>query len=477
MDARSSPRGSATPDVAASVTSENIERLWPQVRAVARSMLKAHGVRVADDDLRSAYNLAWHALNTRLLAGETIETLPAFLAKVTYWRTLSDVRSQHRDRVELVDSTEPNNALERHAATVEDAAERVDNLAALRAMAEALADRVLFASERERQLATLIVVHEYTRREAAARLGLSPQRVEKLMDGGPDEPGLARKLAALKQLIRQGRWCESRRSLMVAYAENLHVPGSPRYEAAREHLKHCASCRAMLRAREVAALLLPPLPLEVVAGDDSHRAALLEAFTHSAAARSAGREATQRVADAAAAHGASASDVVTAATTSGGVGAGATAAASALLGGGAIKVVATCVAVGAICGGAYVALKDDHPARAGRASRAAPPAASAALPQRVIAARSGATAQGAAPAPSRQVAANTPTRTRARRRQATTATHRTKTQRKAPTSAGASPFSFEAAAPSASSASAPTSTRSSPPRSSSAGAEFSFEGG
>ena len=345
------------PRAARLVTQANMQGLWPEVRSGARGILAKDGLRVSDEDLRSAYNLAWHVLNTKLLAGEAIHNPPAFLAQVTHRRVLDDLRAQHQDRVQLVDVTQQSNIFERHDASSDDPAEHLDNLAELRAMAEAIADQVLFPNERDRQLVTLIVVHEYSRPQAAAQLGLSAKRVEKIMDGTPEEPGLARKLTEIRALIRQGGWCESRRSLMIAYAEKLHPPGSPRHQAALKHLQHCVGCRAMLRAREVASLLLPPLPIEIVANDDRHLSAVLEAFAHTVAGRGPNGSLGQVADQAAATHGSHAAEVI-----AGGASGGAVVAGSGLLGGAGLKIVAACLATAGCTAAALVTLDRPHTA-------------------------------------------------------------------------------------------------------------------
>ena len=464
------------PRAARLVTQANMHGLWPEVRSGARGILAKEGLRVSDDDLRSAYNLAWHVLNSKLLAGETIHNPPGFLAQITHRRVLDDLRAQHQDRVQLVDVTQQSNIFERHDASSDDPAEHLDNLAELRAMAEAIADQVLFPNERDRQLVTLIVVHEYSRPQAAAQLGLSAKRVEKIMDGTPEEPGLARKLTEIRALIRQGGWCESRRSLMIAYAEKLHPPGSPRHQAALKHLQHCVGCRAMLRAREVASLLLPPLPIEVVAADDSRRSAILEAFAHTAAARTPGSGTAHQLAEVAAGHGSSTADVLTTAAAAGGVGGGAAAAGSALLGGAAgVKVLAACLAAGAVCGGAWWSLDRPHaPPRS--------PAKSSKVLNKTRATRTAARRSIIAPSES------TPSITA--RRAVTTTPHKSTSTRKSSgastnskTAGGsAAAFSFEATPSGSGSGSSAAASRksssnpSTPGRSGDSGAAFAFEG-
>ena len=66
---------------------------------------------------------------------------------------------------------------------------------------EGMRDRL---TGRERQAATLCYIHGCTRPQASEALGVSPKRMEKMMDS------VSLKIGALISDIREGTWCESR---------------------------------------------------------------------------------------------------------------------------------------------------------------------------------------------------------------------------------------------------------------------------
>ena len=76
-------------------------------------------------------------------------------------------------------------------------------------------------SERERQAAALCYLHGYSRRRPPRRWA-PPKRMEKLMDG------VSQKLGGLAAEIDAGDWCESRQSLMKAYAFGVLDPDGER---------------------------------------------------------------------------------------------------------------------------------------------------------------------------------------------------------------------------------------------------------
>jgi hypothetical protein len=82
-----------------------------------------------------------------------------------------------------------------------------------------------------------------------------------------------RQLARRYELVREGRWCESRRSLVLAYVAG--VAGPRKSAEAKAHLAACPGCARMAaelrRASRQAAAVLP-LPDMVIAPGTFHRA-------------------------------------------------------------------------------------------------------------------------------------------------------------------------------------------------------------
>jgi RNA polymerase sigma factor (sigma-70 family) len=97
------------------------------------------------------------------------------------------------------------------------------------------------------------------RREAAALLGISEKSVKREMEKA--EPLIARNA----ELARAGRWCEPKKSLVVAYS--LGLLGEGRAAKARQHLRRCPACRALAHAmRDRLDGLAAMLPLPALAG-------------------------------------------------------------------------------------------------------------------------------------------------------------------------------------------------------------------
>ncbi|MDO8189604.1 hypothetical protein Q7L71_28665, partial [Conexibacter sp. CPCC 205706] len=226
------------------------EALKPEVVRTVGAKLAASGVRLPEADLDAVYNLAWHALHTKLAAGEEVGNRAGLLVAIAHRRALDEHRASHPSR--RADAAELDE-LPREDAV----AERLDDVTELRQFVAGLRERL---DRRELEAAALCYVYEYTRPEAAAAIGVKPKRMEKIMDA------VSKKITPLLGEIRAGAWCEQHRSLMTAYALELLEPAGERHRLAREHLDGCSSCRrAVLRARGIAAVA-PPLPLLALAG-------------------------------------------------------------------------------------------------------------------------------------------------------------------------------------------------------------------
>jgi DNA-directed RNA polymerase specialized sigma24 family protein len=214
----------------------------PTLRAV-RSRLAAQGIRFDDADLDEFYNQAWHGLYEQLVRGEEVENRGGFLVVAAHRRAIEEVRRVQPDRrADAVDAGETAQDL--------DLTQRLDDRRRLLGAMEGMRERF---STRERQAAALCYLHGYSRPEAAAALGVAPKRMEKLMDG------VSTKLGALTTEIDEGDWCESRQSLMKAYAYGVLDPEGERYAIARAHLEECPACRKYVRGLRGIAAVVPPV--------------------------------------------------------------------------------------------------------------------------------------------------------------------------------------------------------------------------
>jgi DNA-directed RNA polymerase specialized sigma24 family protein len=224
--------------------------------------LRGCGVSLDDGDLQACYATAWQGLYMAMLDGQEIANPFAWLVLVTFRRAIEEARSrahlQHGGRAGGSTAGDPGwDAGSLSAPEHErDLAAELDDRVRLRHLFEGLRARL---NEREREAAVLCYLQGLPRAEAAARIGVSEARMRKLMDGvGADRPGVAGKVGALVQSIRDGQWCEEQGSLMRGLAFGILDPGGERYRLALAHRGECPACRAYVVSLRGLAAALPP---------------------------------------------------------------------------------------------------------------------------------------------------------------------------------------------------------------------------
>lgn len=230
------------------VADEYEQRKGEVLRTVA-AKLAAAGVRAADLDLDAAYNDAWHALYVKLQAGENVDSRTALLVTIAHRRALDEHRTLRArppaDADGLADvGVEP------------DVAARLDDARQLRLLVEGMRERL---DRRERQAAALCWLYDYTRPEAARAMGVTPKRMEKIMDR------VSGRLRALVGEIEAGERCAGHASLMRAYAIGLLEEGGERWQLARDHLDDCSACRRRVLTLRGIAAVAPPAPIVLLA--------------------------------------------------------------------------------------------------------------------------------------------------------------------------------------------------------------------
>ena len=250
---------------------KEFEGLRGRVIGTVRGRLRASGVSLDASDLEACYAQAWQGLYAAMLAGEEIANPTGWLALVTFRRAIEEHRSRRRsypsEGVGAPDG--PRGAYrggESEPAQEQDFAGELDDRIRLRQVFEGLRGRL---GERELQAAALCYLQGLSRVEAAARMGISEQRMRKLMEGpGPGRPGVAGKVGELLETIRGGGWCEEQGSLMRGLAFGILDPEGERYRLAMAHRRECPACRAyVLSLRGLAAVLpVPFLPGVLGAG-------------------------------------------------------------------------------------------------------------------------------------------------------------------------------------------------------------------
>jgi DNA-directed RNA polymerase specialized sigma24 family protein len=246
---------------------KEFEGLRGRVIGTVRGRLRASGVSLDASDLEACYAQAWQGLYAAMLAGEEIANPTGWLALVTFRRAIEEHRSRCRSYPsEGVGAPDGPRGGESEPAREQDFAGELDDRIRLRQVFEGLRGRL---SERELQAAALCYLQGLSRVEAAARMGISEQRMRKLMEGpGPGRPGVAGKVGELLETIRGGGWCEEQGSLMRGLAFGILDPEGERYRLAMAHRRECPACRAyVLSLRGLASVLpVPFLPGVLGAG-------------------------------------------------------------------------------------------------------------------------------------------------------------------------------------------------------------------
>ena len=236
-------------DRAEQVLGREYDELRAGTLRALRGKLATQGMRFDETDLEAFYNQAWHGLYLRLAEGEEIGNHGGFLVQAAYCRAIEELRRAHPERrADVADLTA--------IGTEPDIDAQLDDHVRLTHFMEGMRDRL---TERERQAATLCYIHGCTRPQTAQALGVSPKRMEKLMDG------VTRKIGALVADIRDGSWCESRDSLMKAYAFGVLDADGERWQLAADHLSECPGCRRYVRGLRGIAAVAPPIGLPLAA--------------------------------------------------------------------------------------------------------------------------------------------------------------------------------------------------------------------
>jgi RNA polymerase sigma factor (sigma-70 family) len=229
---------------------DEFETLRDRVIGVVVGRLCGGGVELDRGDLEACYAAAWQGLYMAILEGQEIVNPTGWLVLVTYRRAIEESRSTSRLQGhdgELAQECEP------------DFARELDDRMRLRQLFEALRGRL---SGREREAAVLCYLQGLPRAQAAAQMGISEARLRKLMEGrGPGRPGVAGKVGALVETIREGGWCEEQSSLMRALAFGVLDPDGERHQLALLHQGECPACRAYVLSLRGLAAALPPLLL------------------------------------------------------------------------------------------------------------------------------------------------------------------------------------------------------------------------
>lgn len=230
-------------DQATHLAQQHYDALRVGVIATAEWLLRRKGCELAHLDIDQAYNEAWIALTEAVEDGKAPaafvasdappKQLRSWLVTVTFRRAIDFIRASHPERyVELAKA-------DAHAGQPLTA--RVESRETLEQVLEVLTHRF---SGRDARILVLLRFLGVPRREVAERFGLSPKRLNKVLDGNKGKAGLLEQMDVYVTLISTGQWCDEQASLLAAFRLGWFAPGSPKDLAARAHLKRCSRCRA-----------------------------------------------------------------------------------------------------------------------------------------------------------------------------------------------------------------------------------------
>jgi RNA polymerase sigma factor (sigma-70 family) len=237
------------------------EALRGRVLTAVRARLKGSGVTLDQSDLEACYATAWQGLYAAVLDGQEIDNPAGWLVLVTFRRAIEEQRARRRVHrggdLQPLDADSSSVGIDIEGAHDPDLAAELDDRARLRQLFEGLRGRL---SAREREAAVLCYLQGLSRAQAAERMGVSEARMRKLMEGaGVGRPGVAGKVGALVETIRDGGWCEEQGSLMRALAFGVLDPDGERYQLALMHRSECPSCRVYVTSLRGLAATLPPV--------------------------------------------------------------------------------------------------------------------------------------------------------------------------------------------------------------------------
>jgi RNA polymerase sigma factor (sigma-70 family) len=316
------------------LASANLRRLEGDVLGVVRGRLLARKMRLDVSDLEEAYNIAWHGVCEQVKRGTRVRNLTGMLVEITFRRAIDAYRAAAP--AQYVDAP-----VEERGAEF-DIEEQIDDQVKLQRFIARLKGRL---NDQERNAVSLTLIHGYTRPEAAQRLGVSPRRMEKIMDGATLKIG-----AVVASITSRGCGDSEWTRMMRDYALGLLAEDHRDYARAQAHIEGCQACRRyVLGLRGVAAITPPLLPVMPLGGHEGLLAHLESLFGGG--------------------HGGAAAGAVA----QGGVGVGATAGGSGFLlpaGAGMVaKGIAVVAAAGVLAGGLYMA--DGHPRHGARQTSSA----------------------------------------------------------------------------------------------------------
>jgi RNA polymerase sigma factor (sigma-70 family) len=198
------------------------------------------------------YQAAWESL---LRNQDHVTSIESYLEHALYKRGLDVVRRRDRHEARWQELTQVS-MVTANVAAADRTSPSPDEQAEMRREAQELAELLDELTPLQQQIVKLRWGFGVERSEMGSLLGISERMVKRQLEEAT--PTITRDL----EFVRSGRWCEKKRSLVVAYSFELLSAGRAR--RAEQHIAKCPSCQEVVRSlkaqlRDVAACV--PFPL------------------------------------------------------------------------------------------------------------------------------------------------------------------------------------------------------------------------
>jgi RNA polymerase sigma factor (sigma-70 family) len=220
-------------------TAEVLARNYRQLRGVlCRSLSRRLDLTTAEFD--ELYQEAWRDIVKRAQDGEPIRNYRAFVTGVMINKWKMELRSRRRHPTVPLDASPELADGPLHpgeSPAPQPAEDRVD----LKERARLALELIEAVSDpRRRKVLELRLACELSAGEVQRKLGVTERTYRRLLTEAMHD------IDAMLELVQQGKWCENRHDLIVAYAEGR--ADDDQVAQAKRHLRSCPPCRGIFAA-------------------------------------------------------------------------------------------------------------------------------------------------------------------------------------------------------------------------------------
>lgn len=223
-------------------TAEILARNYRQLRGgLCRSLCRRLGITAAEFD--ELYQEAWRDIVRRAQDGEPIRDYRAFVTGVMINKWKMELRSRRRHPTVPLDAA-PELAADSKivgSSSTPHPEDRVDIQQRARLALELIES---ISDTRRRKVLELRLACDLSAGEVQQRLGVTERTYRRLLTEAMHD------IDAMLDLVEQGKWCDSRREFIVAYAEGR--ADQDEVAQAQRHLRACPPCRRVFAARRAA---------------------------------------------------------------------------------------------------------------------------------------------------------------------------------------------------------------------------------